>query len=247
MKIGIVTICYNDQYNVAACVKNWKGVVDKHMVLVSEKPWKGPAYPRDKSFEVARSLGAEAVLGRWPSEAQQRNWALGRMLDYDYCLIVDSDEFFTKEDQQKLFKQLEETTWISSGCPKNTIVYWKTPEYVLDPTDESRMVLVVDPKSIIFTEARNYIFLNGDNDPNEFITPLNVTSHHFSYVRTDEQVLQKLTSYEHAESIIGLQKWYDEVWTKWTPNSEMLVRPRGTEPSKAIYKPAPKEIVDLFL
>lgn len=246
MKIAVLTIVYNDEKNLQACIKNWKDVANKHLVLVSEVPWKGPTYPRDKSYEMAYDMGVEAILGRWKSEAMQRNWGLARLLDYDYVLIVDSDEFFTKEDQEKLFRQLKDSTWIGVGCPKNTIVYWKTPEYILAPGDESRMVLVVDPKAILFTEARSMSYLNGKNDPNDFVISMDVTSHHFSYVKTDEGVMQKLTSYEHAESIVGLDNWYENVWKKWTPGCDLLVRPRGTEPSRAIYSPAPQEIIDLF-
>ncbi len=245
-KFAVCTIVYNDEVNVKACIKNWKGVVDKHLVLVSETPWKGEVYKCDKSYDIALDMGVDAVLGRWVSEADQRNWGLARLYDYDHVLIVDADEFFTRENQEKILDFLDALEWCPVSTPKNTHVYWKTYEYVLDPGDESRMILSVDPKSVLFTEARTIKFINGNGDTNHYLKHPDVASHHFSYVKTNEAVLQKLTSYEHAESIVGLREWYENVWLKWEPGSDMLVRPRGVEPSKAIYRPAPQEIIDLF-
>jgi len=247
MRIAIETLCYNDEKNLKACIKNWRGVVDKHLVLVSEKPWHGPTYERDKSYEIALEMGADAVLGRWQSESEQRNWGLARLYDYDWVLIIDSDEFFTKDDQKILLKRLnQKDSWFPVAYPKNIIVYWKTPEYILFPTDVARFILVVDPKSVLFTFARNANYINGDGNTKDCITYIDITSHHFSYVRTDEQILQKLTSYEHADTINDLTSWYVNVWSKWEPGSNMIVRPQGIEQSKAVYSPAPKEIIELF-
>lgn len=246
MKVAVLTIAYNDEKNLAACVRNWAGVVDKHLVLVSAVPWHGTVYPRDKSFEIAKELGADAILGGWKSEAEQRNYGLDILMDYDYVLIVDSDEFFTKEDQQKILQHLREKPMVIVGYPKATVVYWKTPEYVLDPTDECIMPLVIDPKAVKFLKARGLIYREGDGNPNDYMAQIDATWHHFSYVRTDEQIQQKLTSYEHADEVKGLEDWYENVWKKWEPGSDIFVRPRGREKSIAVYRPAPQEIIDLF-
>jgi len=246
MHIGVLTLCYNDEKNLKACIKNWQGLIDKHLVLVSEKPWHGPEYELDNSYKIAIEMGVDAVLGRWQNEAEQRNWGLAYLYNYDYVLIIDSDEFFTRKDQEIILKFLNETSWVPVAYPKNTIVYWKTPDYVLSPTDIARLILVVDPKSVLFKFARNADYINGSTKLIDHITYVNITSHHFSYVRTDKQILQKLTSYEHSNTLNNLDIWYENVWSKWKPGSDILVRSQGIEKSRAIYSPAPLEIQQLF-
>ena len=45
------------------------------------------------------------------------------------------------------------------------------------------------------------------------IAPDRVVCHHMSYVRTDEQMLRKVTSFTHHVDII--KGWYETVWLGW--------------------------------
>ena len=44
--------------------------------------------------------------------------------------------------------------------------------------------------------------------------------HHFSYARTDEEMLKKITTCDFSRSMRS--NWYDDVWLKWTPEMENL-------------------------
>lgn len=251
-KYAVCTIAYNEADLIKACIANWKGVVDKHLVLVSAKPWNGSTVEDDGTYRKAKEAGAEVILGGWPTEALQRSWGLVRLYDYDYVIIVDPDEFYTKVDQEKLLKELDNPYDKNfsqhqnlPGFRCNRIeTYFKTMDYIFLPADSHKPFIAVDPKQLICEEHRQFHrYLDGRFL--SFAPVIDVTIHHMSWVKTDAKVKEKIQSYSHADQVGS--DWYDNVWLKWEPGSDMKVRPYGMEPSIAHYSPAPDEIKELIL
>jgi glycosyltransferase involved in cell wall biosynthesis len=243
MKLAVASICYNESEYIGACIRNWEGLVDKHLVLISSKPWNGVKFPDDGTVDISRKLGAEVVIGEWETEAQQRNEGIAILYDYDYVLIVDPDELYTKETQKKLLDMLSnpiDRSWrtdkkVQAFCIENMITYWKTPEYVLEPRDSHKPIIAVDPKQLYCHEHRQF--------GADYIPVVPGECHHFSWVKSDEKVKEKIQSYSHSDAI--KPDWYNEVWKKWTPGSNMNVRPYG-KPSVATRKKCPDEILSLL-
>lgn len=243
MKIAIATITYNESEYIGACIRNWKGLVDKHLVLVSSKPWNGVPFPDDGTADIAKKLGAEVIIGDWDTEAQQRNEGIAILYDYDYVLIVDPDELYTKETQKNLFDMLShpiDRSWrsdkkVQAFCIRDITTYWKTPEYILYPKDKHKPTIAVDPKQLYCHEHRQF---GGD-----YIPVVPGECHHFSWVKSDEKIKEKIQSYSHSGAI--RPDWYEEVWKKWVPGCEMNVRPYG-KPSIAIYKECPEEVLNVL-
>lgn len=246
MKYAIATIAYNESEIIEACIRNWKGLVDKHLILVSSKPWNGKAVPNDGTAEIAKRAGAEVVVGDWDTEAQQRNEGLAILHDYDYVLIVDPDELYTKKTQKAIFEALDnpmDPNWrtdkkIPSFRIQHIRTYWKSPKYVLAPEDRHKPVIAVDPKQLFCHEHRQF---GGD-----YVPLIPGTCHHFSWVKSDEKVKEKIQSYSHSSAIV--LNWYEDIWLKWRPGCDFQVKPYFTEKDKAtaIYSPAPKEILELL-
>ena len=251
-KIAVLTICFNEEEVIGACIRNWKDVADKHLVLISSETWNGLRWDIDKTEEIARGLGAEVVKGEWKSEAEQRTWGLARLYDWDYVLIVDPDEFYTKEDQNKILVQLSNPidpsyrpdVQLPAFRAQNVMTYWKTPEFAFDPPDRHKPVIAVDPKQLYSHEHRSFKFMGDSRKYLDYMPFIDVTMHHFSYVKSDAKIKEKITSFSHSESV--RPDWYVNVWQKWTEGSDMMVRSYGQEQSVAIHKPAPLEIVELF-
>lgn len=248
MKIAVATICYNEAEYIGACIDNWKGLVDKHLVLVTNKPWNGSPVGDDGCDGIARKRGAEVIIGEWKTEAEQRNFGLARLYDYDYVLIIDADEFYTKEDQQKILsalnnpidKSYSETKRIPAFTCTKMVTYWKNSDYIFDPPDKHKPYIAVDPKQVRCYEHRQFKYLNGVGLYLDYVKPIDVSCHHMSWAKSDDKVKEKLESFSHADII--KPGWYYEVWLKWKPNDTESIRPYGSEESKAIYKPAPEEI-----
>lgn len=249
-KFAVCTVAYNESEHIGQCIKNWEGVVDTHLVLVSSRPWNGSPEEDDGTYRIAKNSSAKTILGYWKTEAEQRNFGLAYLYDYDYVFIVDADEFYTKEDQAKMLADISEPIrkayrldkWVPAFRANKVKTYWKTPEYVYSPGDRHKPVIAVNPKEARFLDMRN--LCSFEYTGIEHMPFVDATMHHMSYAKSDAKVLEKINSFSHFDIIHP--GWYDNVWKKWTPGSDMLVRPYGIEQSVAAYDPAPQEILELL-
>jgi glycosyltransferase involved in cell wall biosynthesis len=240
MKTAICTIAYNEAEWIRACIRQFKPFNMHHLVLVSTKPWNGVPQPDDRTADIAREEGAEVIVGYWKDEAEQRNYGLALLRDYDRVLIVDADELYESSSIQALID-------CNTSCPAirtdKMWTYWKTPEYRFDPPDRHEPIVAVDPKRVLFSEHRQIRqFLDYVPEFNQEL--LSVPMHHMSWAKSVAKIAEKIESFSHAADV--KPGWYEDVWLKWTPDMEDI-RPYGKELSKAIYAPAPAEIHSLFL
>jgi glycosyltransferase involved in cell wall biosynthesis len=243
-KYAVATVAYNESEYIGACIRNWQGLVDKHLVLVSEKPWNGQSVKDDGTADIARSLGAEVIVNHWDTEAHQRNEGLAILYDYDYVLIVDADELYTKDVQKTLIKMMDhpiDKNWrtdrqVEAFRIESMTTYWKNSDYVLEPQDGHKPIIAVDPKQLFCHEHRQFGTSYAPLVPG--------TCHHFSWAKSDNKIKEKIQSFSHAD--IMVPNWYENVWKPWAPGSDMQVRPYGNEESFTRYKPAPQEILDLL-
>ena len=70
---------------------------------------------------------------------------------------------------------------------------------------------------------------------------------HFSFVGSDDRILNKIQHFSHAHDMDG--SWFDEVWKRWTPDMENLHphKGRGYVFKKAIrFNDCPEEIINHF-
>ena len=223
METAVCIVAYNEENYIKKAIKQFSGLVDKVLVMLSQVPWGGVPEEPDRTYDIAESLGAEVITGFWKTEADQRNEGQQRLKDYDWILIVDVDEFYAKEDIKKLLKFLETAKAQAYGIT-NLEVYWKTPQCVIRP--QSRGGLIIAVKSgIRFLDKRNV------GSGWEWL-PKDITLHHWSYVRTDEEMLKKITTFEHRDEIV--LNWYQEKWLGWTSEMENLHPVNPVEFKKAV-------------
>ena len=252
-KIAVLTIAYNESCIIRACINNWKGKVDKHLILCSSLPWNGSPVEDDGTARIARDMGADVIIRQWNTEAEQREFGLAYLYNYDYVLIVDPDELYTEEDQKKILDRLDNPfDYINRTNQKLPIfktakmtTYWKTTDYIFDPEDSHQPIIAVDPKAVKFSEKRGCRMKSSGEGFVAYVEPIDITTHHLSWVKSNEKVQEKIQSYAHCNDF-NTDYWYNEVWLKWKPGDMTLIRPYGIEKSVAIYKPAPQNILDLL-
>jgi tetratricopeptide (TPR) repeat protein len=170
----------------------------------------------------------EVVEGAWAGEGETRNAGMERLGDCDYTWMVDSDEILLDRDVL-LLRDLCDTQDLPAIGVK-LLTYWKTPEYRIDPPERLIAQIV----------ARKGIRVQGLRSVQAPVTVANLWCRHLSYVRTDEEVKEKLRLFSHATEI--LPEWYENVWKAWDLNPA-LENLHPTHPAayrRAVFDPDPE-------
>ncbi|HEV2961257.1 MAG TPA: hypothetical protein VG649_05475 [Candidatus Angelobacter sp.] len=234
MNLAVCTIAYNELEWIQRCIRQFKPFVGRHIVLVSSKPWFGAAGKDDGTAELARNEGADVYVQHWENEAQQRNWGLARLMDFDYVLIVDADELYSRSGIEAMITSIERSREPYFRI-REMRTYWKTPDYVCAPIERwDAPVVAVDPKRVRFSKQRQIEHIIGTELPAASMLP--GTLHHMSWVKSNEKIKEKIESFSHAEHI--RPGWYENVWLRWTPEMRDIA-PYSFEEMHAVYSPCP--------
>jgi glycosyltransferase involved in cell wall biosynthesis len=204
MKVALVTVAYNEERFIEPFLKHIPGWVNNVTVLLSAKPWYGRPEPTDKTYELASGTRAEVIQATWDSEEAQRNTGVELNQDCDWIIWLDPDEFLDDYNWDKLKGRLEDGR-ADSYVVEGQHTYWKDGWHAV-PERDYQMLIATRPH-VNFVDKR---VVNSGYD----VAPVWV--HHFSWARTDAEVLKKITHYAHAEDF-DTRKWYEEVWLKWKP------------------------------
>lgn len=234
--VGIITCAYNEGKLIGACINQFKGFPVEHLILVSKTPWAGEALPPDRTAKIAKSLGATVIVDDFPPDEGQRHVGLDYFKNMDWCLIVDCDEFYTKDSIGKILDFLK-TADKDVYRPEEMLVYFGDLDHIAtrENIPHGSPVVAMRPH-MRFSHIREVDY------PIYFIP--GTTLHHLSYIRTNEDMKKKISSWGHANEVIP--GWYENVWLKWTPE---MMNFHPTEPNvfhKSEYHPLPEELKNLL-
>lgn len=88
--LAAVILTYNEEKNIAACLRSLEGLAREVVVVDSGST--------DRTAEIARGLGAQVVCRAFEGHARQWNWALGSLpLSFEWVLCLDADQRVTAE------------------------------------------------------------------------------------------------------------------------------------------------------
>jgi len=149
----------------------------------------------------------DIIEGNWPSEATTRNAGMEHLHDCDYVFMVDSDEILLDRDLEELRRLC--ATRLHRVIAVRLYTYWKTPEYRIDPPESGTIKMVL----------RKDVRMNGVREVQGEAHTADVWCRHLSYVRTDEELKEKLRLSGHAREFIP--GWYDRVWKGWDGNRNL--------------------------
>lgn len=241
MRVGLAVCAYNEGRYIAPFLRQVPSWVEKIAVMAGEIPWNGPASEkRHETWENAARVNdprVEIIRLRWKNEEGQRNWGLGYFYGYDWVLILDPDEFFTSEDWEKLRRSMESAP---PSCPVIRCTfetYWKDWDHVFEPPDTHMGTIAVRPSKTTFMDKR-CPFLDVERRAD-------IVCHHLSWVRSDEEVRQKIMNWSHANDF-DRETWYAEVWKKWYHGMRNIHPYNRTEGQTTRERPLPGSIRDLL-
>lgn len=233
MNYGSVAIAYEEPRFIVPHLMHLPIPQENRLVLNSINPWNGVGESNPETAFIAEAH-ATVIRSSWPTEESQRNTGQDIHLGKDWVIVLDPDEFLTRKDWDTLFNFLENTDADAVVC-EGQYTYWKNG-YVADPPKDYQQLIAVRPH-VQFVDKR--VVGTGFK-----VAPVWV--HHFSWARTNEEVLNKINHFAHADEL-DWRKWYEEVWLKWTP--EMFdVHPKTPETlHKMIPATLPYELEELNL
>lgn len=171
----------------------------------------------------------------WDTEDQHNNDLLDQVRHYgfDYMALVDTDEFYNPGVLRVLAERHSRMN--EPSCTAVSVLhkmYWKTPQYRLRPDYLWANVLFRCDPDLKMVRKRHPSRGESWRVPFEL-----AACYHLSYVRTDEEVRDKLSSFSHSSEI--LPGWYENVWKRWDENKGL----KGLHPieaslwSDAIWEP----------
>lgn len=234
--IGILTVAFRARSFIEAWVRQFQ--VSTHadllpLAVCSVKGWHSE-WKQDDTPALAHEAGALVLEGEWADDAMQRNAGLEflRAQGCEWALIVDTDEFYTSSDVTALLHSLR--------GPYNAVrapmmdVYWKTACHKITPVqNDNPIVAIKTDKKFTFSRLSAGLMSMQSH----------ARLHHMSYVRSDEEMLAKIQSYEHHFEVRS--DWYQQVWLKWTPEMQNLHPVVPAQFERADWNAPPDEILEL--
>lgn len=215
MKIAAQILVFREKNRIKQAMKQFDGLVDLVIVACSSKPWKGNL-EKDNTYqlaiETAKTMETPVIIVEdyWETESDQRNFCMeqAREAKIDWVLIAPPDRLFTRETLTTLKHFIQ--TAEKRNYAMYTLTYWKDYNTVILPDSVLNEALIpVFNKDGIPFEFK-YANTSGGSGNNPLCPGI---AHHISWVKTDEEIKTKITSYTHAEEIIS--NWYENVWLKW--------------------------------
>lgn len=228
MRFGALIPCLNEWRFLPAVVGQLLKATDRCAIIRSRRSFSGasaaldPLPPFDPRVEV--------LEGEWANAHATRNAGLDALSDCDYVFTIDSDEILLDGDLDQLRALCGRNQYHAIGSRLYT--YWKTPEYRIDPPEVLVALMAVRP-SVRFVNDRRIV-------DGEMVYARNVWCQHLSYVRTDDEMRDKLRLFPHAHEVVP--GWFERVWRAWDENKRMT-NLHPTHPAnyyRAVYDPNPE-------
>jgi hypothetical protein len=236
MKFGLICCLYDDHEYLDYVLPPFQKL-DKVLIMVSDRPWNGETSDNSRMIQHVKEICAvmpnfELVQGNWTTEKDQRNAGLTKLYKegIDYTFIVDGDEIYHEGHVRNIMQFVQANPAVAAfHIEWNT--FWTKKYYAITPRENFKPVVLVKTSSFMFiglrqgtteiTRAGDMVFKSSTNSYNYTVIPPQVAiCYHLSYARTDEAIKRKIETFSHATEIVD--GWYENVWKKWTPESENL-------------------------
>ncbi len=206
MKLGAAIPVLNEWRFMPAVTGQLLQVCDRLVLMRGFRSQSGAAV---ESFVPPPELDSrvEILEGNWASEAETRNAGMEYLDDCDYVVMIDSDEILVDRDLDTLKALCVEQA--PQAIAVKLYTYWKTPEYRIDPPEDGTIKMVL----------RKDVRLHGVREIRAPFVEADVWCRHLSYVRTDDEVREKIRLSGHAREM--RRDWYENVWKAWDLNAAL--------------------------
>ena len=210
MKLAAFSIAYNEEQLIRGCINTWKPFVEKHVVLVSAKPFYGEPEKADNTVKIAKEMGARVFVGDWREEHKMRNAAVSMLRDYDYILVNDADMWMTPQGVQEMLNEIEKDKGDAYVIPQKA--YWYDIEHCL-VNDDFKPVIAMRP-SVRFTH------IGCVNTSCRVVQ--SAFCHHLNWCKP-KNILKKVLTYAHAPEFKDAKGWYENHFVGWQEGNPAIM------------------------
>ena len=203
--------------------------VDHIYVMYSKYPWNynpdaREIYPNTFDLNLIKNSPymdkITIIEGQWDTDTDQRNACLSTAKEdgVDYLMVHDADEYYFHKDFEQLVQFIKES-------PNYDVfeimvkVFWKSFDNIIINHDGSE-VSGLNQTIVNLNRIDHYDHIRDVYTMNK-ITVEGIYCYHGSYVLTNEEVYKKINTWSHNKDF-NTEKWYNEVWLRWTEESRNL-------------------------
>ncbi|MCK9416554.1 hypothetical protein M0Q97_07855 [Candidatus Dojkabacteria bacterium] len=225
MKIATHILFFNQDNWILKNIEMIGPYVDKIYVAWSEFPWSYNSKARENfknrsNIELLKQSKyynkIVLIKGDWKLDEDQRNSCLNEAKKdgMDFLLIIDADEFYKKEDLEKLILDIKNnpdyeyytTPWFT---------YWKDFNHII--VNKENSIICGYPEVCVNLKYNNK-FIRCRKPSGTKIKQLTSICGHASYVLTNEECWSKINTWGHAHQFDS-KKWYNDKWLLWNENT----------------------------
>jgi len=217
-KIAAVYCVFEDRIYLEYSLKTILGFAHKIIISINHKAWQSgePLTSRyyDYLQELSRKNRKIEIYKRYiKNQAAQRNYELEclKKQGYDYCFIIDADEFYTPEHLRNIKKIIYSRPDIGlfKIYWRN---YWHSFRYTIEPDEPSEPVCCIKIGAADFKISR-YAEITDESYNLYTFTKDEAFCHHFSYALSNNEILRKIRRFSASFEI--LPDWFSNVWLEW--------------------------------
>ena len=230
-KIAACYITKDSEEFIAYSIKSIYDMVAKIIVIDNNST--------DKTLEILNNMRFNdpqnkitIISKEFSNKTEQRNTYCQMLDGMDFAWVIDSDEVWSGEDLRKVEHLIFANPNIPSFC-FNFIDFWKDLSHVSKGIWET----FTGRKSLINLNICGKIKYNihtlailKSNEEIPSVFAKDIYFHHYSYVRTDQQIKDKIDYYVKTGTPGFEQQkdWYEKVWLAWDKEPLRVEKELGT-------------------
>lgn len=214
MKIVALYKTFEGEEFVEASIESIYNYCDKIIFIHSNVSWNGdtgntviePVKKWKEKYDKENKI--DNVIGEWKTQDEQYDfgWNYIKKYDFDYCLLIDTDEVWTNSELDKCIVRLADSNGKSFSCRIYT--YVKSPYWRVEPVEPVRPIIFVKK------DVDKLLGVRG-NMISDRVHWDDIKYHHFCYVRKNEDIIKrKFKTSEAGDKAQSNSNWIEDKWNK---------------------------------
>lgn len=219
MKVGACVIGTREEWIVRASLTPLLERLAHVVYVTSDTYWTGDPIVPDRSKSIAEDLGADVIEGTFTAEYEMRQAGVDRLVERgcEFVFTIDADEVYLCDQLDRIIRAYQGNTRHSAFMSRLRDFY-KFADCEVSPSRKHATYVAFDPLRVKTSNelcSRDISIASGSL---AHIMDSADWPYHFGYVRSDEDIRQKLKV--HGDRVPVSYRWYEEHWEGFSLESK---------------------------